>query len=102
MSAGWVLEATGVDHAERFRNRYKTAHGARRAILREQHLALIATRALGDPMPASLAQRGDVVLNCSELGETLGICIGDRVAFPRKPAGLGFVKLSECVQAWRV
>ncbi len=100
-SANVVLQITGFDFGARFRGRYRTGGGAQRMIMRNGGLAMIATRALGEPRPALQAARGDVVLACREEGPALGVAVDRRAAFVGH-TGLQFLLLSECVNSWRV
>jgi hypothetical protein len=100
-AAGVVYLLTGNDYGADFRGRYRSARGAAAQIARRGGLAAIATRALGYPVSIAQAQRGDVCLVCRDTGPSLGICIGERVAFTG-PKGLAFLPLLECEQAWHV
>lgn len=96
-----VNAITGEDLAAAWRETYCTAAQASRAMRSDGGLVNLATKALGDPVPALQARRGDVVLRCAEHGPSLGICLGARCAFTGLE-GLVFVDLKECEQAWHV
>lgn len=102
MAADCVYAMTGVDVAAEFRGRYKTARGA----LRVMHgsLAVTAQRVaqahcLPETNPA-LAQRGDICLVATSLGDALGICVGAKIACTG-PDGLVMLPLTAARSAWR-
>jgi hypothetical protein len=55
----------------------------------------------GKDIPASFAQRGDVVLMMMDGRETLGIMIAERIAGPAAD-GLILLPISTAIKAWRV
>lgn len=64
-------------------------------------LRAIATRELGDPIPAQRAGVGDVVLVATGKREALALCNGVTALGPG-PDGLVAVPLRHAVMAWRV
>ena len=100
-AADVVVALTGEDLAAYGRGQYDSAETARRMINAGGGLAVIATKALGEPIPVAQARRGDVVLRCGDHGPSLGICLGARCAFTGIE-GLVFLNLKECEQAWHV
>ena len=100
-TASVVRDLTGEDFAADLRGRYRTRNGALVVMARAGGLACIVTRCLGDPVPITRAHRGDVCLACFDTGPSIGVCIGDRVAFTA-PTGLSLVGLLECELAWHV
>ena len=100
-AADVVFAQTGVDYAARFRGRYRSAAGAQRQICKYGGLAVIVTRALGEPVPALQARRGDVVIMSTDQGLSLGIAVDHNAAFVSMQ-GLAFYPLDQCVQAWHV
>ncbi|KKI17501.1 DUF6950 family protein [Sphingomonas sp. Ag1] len=72
-AAGAVEAMTGVDPMPEFRGRYTTAIGSARALRRFGRGDLAATLdGKFEPVPAALAQRGDIVMSSG----LLGICWG--------------------------
>lgn len=102
-----ILELTGIDPAADLRGTYSSELSAVRLLSQLGGVAGIATaRCEANGFPEwpdpAFAQRGDVVLRDSpEHGPTLGICIGSSVAFVGEQ-GLVFIKLSDCLRAWRI
>ena len=103
-AAGAVEAMTGVDPMPEFRGRYSTARGSVRALRRFGAGTLTATMdAKFEAVPASLAQRGDIVMSSGLLGICLGGFLvavgsqGDREGLLRFDRG-GWVD----PRAWRV
>jgi hypothetical protein len=101
LAADWVRLIRGVDPMAAWRGQYRTAAGAVRAIEAGGGLASMVSSVLGDPIPVTFAQRGDVVLAELERGPTMGIVIDHRGMFPGLD-GAEARLLSTAVQAWRV
>lgn len=101
-AADEVQAITGIDFAKDYRG-YTDKAGAYRALQRvcQGGVREAATRELGQPQPALMAQRGDVCLVSTELGEALGWCIGSKVACAG-PTGLTFIPLKQALVSWRV
>lgn len=101
----WLLVAVGVDPVAKLRGRYRTARALAGLLKRRGGLAAMAAglcRRHGWPeVPVLKAQRGDVVLVTTALGETLGVCTGREIAGPGKD-GLITVPLAQGQRAWRV
>lgn len=106
-AADVVRDIDGRDPAAPFRGRYRTAIGAYRALKRYAgggvaETAAKALAAMGCPeIPRKRAQRGDVVLIDTDLGDALGICIGGKVACAA-PSGLSYLPLSAARRAWHI
>jgi len=103
LAADCVLAMTGVDIAAEFRGRYTTARGARRVMrgsMAEMMARVSETYGMPEIRPAQ-AQRGDMVMVDTPLGDALGICVGARIACAG-PDGLTMLPLSAARCAWRV
>lgn len=103
LAADCVQAMTGVDIAAEFRGRYTTARGARRVMrgsMAEMMARVSHTYGMPEIRPA-MAQRGDMVMVDTPLGDALGICVGARVACAG-PDGLAMLPLSAARCAWRV
>jgi hypothetical protein len=104
-----ALVMTGEDLARGFRDTYDTARGA----VKTMHLLgassvgeladIFAARLGLRVLPATFAQRGDVVLLNRELGESLGIVAlsGIDVWAPAEE-GLAEIPIREGLRAWRI
>ncbi len=104
-----VLAMTGQDLARGFRDTYDTARGALKAMhlldassvgeLADVFAARLGLRVL----PATFAQRGDVVLLNRELGESLGIVSLNGVdIWAPAEEGLAEIPITEGLRAWRI
>lgn len=93
-----VREITGREFRERFH--YRDQFGARKILSRYGGVEGIATRFLGAPKEAGLAQRGDVVLVQSPKS-MLGICAGHMIAAQGRN-GVEWLPLSAALKAWSV
>jgi hypothetical protein len=93
---------TGVDHAKKFRGRYKTAKGAARVIARHRGLEGLINKTGLEPIPKLMAQRGDVVLIDTPLGEALGVIDLRGEAAGQGTNGIEHYPLSSVRRAWRV
>ena len=100
-AADVVLAISGVDPMAALRGSYTTQHAAVRLMARGGGLANMTTAALGEPCAMGLVGRGDVVLACTPLGPSLGICLGVECAFVG-PDGLVMLRRSRCEQGWRI
>lgn len=103
LAADCVLALTGTDPASDVRGRYTTRLGAAR-LIKGDFPGLIrritATHGMAEINPR-LAQRGDVCLVDSPMGEALGICVGAWIACAG-PDGLTLLPLKSAICAWRV
>jgi hypothetical protein len=99
-AADAVLAVTGQDPGAPWRG-YSTARVAVRR-MREPGLPAIASAALGEPIAAPLAWRGDVV--AVRLGKriALGVCLGDVATVAATPTGVAMVPMIAATAAWRV
>ena len=102
----------GIDFASALRGRYETGLGAARVLKRfaggglEEAAEKIASDNDCLEITPLTAQRGDIMLakvlvSDGVLRDSLGICVGERIAFASKR---GFVQLplTEARRAWRV
>lgn len=104
-----VREIDGRDPAAWFRGRYRTKRHAY-ALLRKfagggvaETWAKIARELGFAEVPPLSAQRADVVLVRTPLGDALGLCIGGKIACAG-PNGLDFFPLTHpaVLRAWRI
>jgi hypothetical protein len=100
-AADVVRSMTGKDLAAHGRGQYDSDVSALRLIHNYGGMVPLVSKALGDPVPVLRAHRGDVVMYRSELGPSLGVCLGAQCAFTG-PTGLVFKQRKECELAWRV
>jgi hypothetical protein len=104
-----VLEMSGLDLAEDFRGKYDSLKSAAR-IMKEVagggvlEVAVIKAGVYDiEQIPVLMAQRGDVVLLSSPLGEALGIVgLDGRWTHCPGPDGVADAPLKECMKAWRI
>lgn len=103
-AAGAVLAMTDIDPMPEFRGRYTTAQGAARALMKIGAGTLEATvDGKFEAVPASLAQRGDIVMSDG----LLGICFGAFMfAVGSEGAREGLIRIERATwvepRAWRV
>ncbi|MGD0586693.1 MAG: hypothetical protein ABSA86_13140 [Oryzomonas sp.] len=97
-----VLELTGTDHAADLRGTYSSALEAAKVLKERGGVRGIAGAALGAEIPATLAQRGDIVLiQTEDHGDTLAVCIGMQCVAPGLDKLL-YLPMTAAVTAWRV
>lgn len=104
LAADWLKSYNGVDYAAPFRGRYKTYLGSKRAMskLGFQSLYEVVFAQLGEPLSSPLlAQRGDIVIVETDIGEAVGIADGHGV-MAQDSEGIEHVPLSQVKTAWRV
>ncbi len=102
--ADWVREATGFDPAAEYRGRYRSKRGAYALLKRLAGGDVDAawTRACGEPMANPLfAVAGDICMVETDLGLTLGICLGAEIAHVSE-SGLAFLPITAAEKAWRL
>ena len=102
--ADWVLAATGFDPAAEYRGRYRSKRGAYALLKRLAGGDVDAawTQACGEPMPNPLfAVAGDICMVETDLGMTLGICLGSDIAHVA-PEGLAFLPVTAAEKAWHL
>lgn len=99
-SAGAVEAITGADPSEPWP--YSSEIGARRLMVKHGGVAGLVSKALGEPVHASRAGRGDIVLADLDLGPTAGVCLGRLCAFAQMPEGVLLLPRGIATQAWRV
>lgn len=95
-----VESITGVDHGIKYRG-YKTKTGAARRLSTYGGVDGIATLELGEPKNINFAKRGDVVLFDIGNGDSLGVCLGSKIAAVSE-SGLMFINMSESKKVWSV
>jgi len=100
-AADCVHAITGQDPAPPGLRSHRTEKQALRTLQRHGGLQGIATRALGQPIPASQAGVGDVVLSKSGTRPMLSICNGSTVFAP-SAHGLVSLALDTSSICWRV
>lgn len=100
-AADCVLALTGVDPALPELREHKTEIQAARLLKQHGGVRGIATAALGEPSPISMAQIGDVVLASSDGRDMLAICNGSSYVSPG-PGGLVHESISLATICWRV
>lgn len=98
-AVGAVKAITGIDHGTEYKHRTKL--GAAKLLTKHGGVEAIAIKHLGNPKPATFAQRGDVVSFQTDEGLALGICIGTKIA-AMKAEGLIFLPLFKSLKAWSV
>lgn len=100
-AAAAVLAQTGADFGAPFRRRYKSAAGASRALrtIGEGDLPSTLTAALGEPVPPSMAGRGDIVMNDAAAA---GVCVGVYSLFVTELDGMTRFPTLACAMAWKV
>lgn len=101
-AADVVLAVTLHDHASEFRGKYTTAVGAKKALVRYGKGSIKKTMnaKLGKANPPLMARRGDFVLANTQLGDSLGVCVGATAAF-KSPDGVVCLRLDQCLCSWR-
>jgi len=97
----WVKECTGVDPMAGWRGGYRTATGARRLMDDFGGLEAMVRSQMGEPIPWTFAQRGDVVMADLELGQTMGVVLGVNAVFPGLD-GAEFRLIGCTDRVWRV
>ena len=100
-SADAVLLQTGEDPAAEIRGTYTDERGAVNLMRAMGGLRGVAHQALGEPIPALLAQVGDVVLVSAGKRDALAICNGSTALAPSS-VGLVPVPMGEARMAWGV
>ena len=105
LAAAKCVEAlTGIDACSEYYLEYSTAEGAAERLQEVSGGGLIEafTRLLGEPLPSPrLAQRGDICIIDTPLGDAAGWCIGPQVAVVGLD-GLKFASIKSAKTAWRV
>jgi hypothetical protein len=98
--ANSVKAQTGKDYARGYRRKYKSLTSGLRLIRAKgfADIPALVTAKLGEPVPPSLAHRGDLVLSD---GST-GVCMGEFAYFVGLPGGLVRVPRKDWQMAWRV
>lgn len=109
MASSAVMEVTGMDPAAPFRGLYSTRAEAFRRLRAFAGGGLIEAAEkiageLGFPETvATLAQRGDIVLAETQLGDALGaVGMDGRFALFAAPEGMTALPVSLCRKAWRL
>lgn len=94
-------ELIGIDTAQKWRGKYRCLNGGLRVMRKLGHASIekLVTAECGEPVPARMAQRGDLV----QLQDTaLGICLGAIAATVEEGVGMVLVPMTSAVLAWRV
>lgn len=102
-AADCVQAMTGEDFAAPFRGRYDTALGSVRALkmLGMASLEAYVISVLGEPISATMAMRGDVVMVDTPEGQALGVVAGIEAAVAGVN-GLVMMPRSAWLIAWRI
>lgn len=101
-AAGAVKAIAGADLLAPLGLDYTNEIGAARVVKSYgETVADVATNFLGDPIPVTMAQRGDIVYRPGPLFGSLGVSFGVRAWFPSE-GGLIAVLTLDCSQAWAV
>lgn len=101
-AADWVLLARGVDYLAGLRIYADARHAA--LMLRDEGGLLQATiTKMGEPIPALMAQAGDIALvrHGEDHRRSLAVCVGHAFVAPGND-GLVTVPLTDAEAAWRV
>lgn len=99
-AADAVLAQTDADPAAGLRGTYSDARGALELLTALGGLSMVAARA-GEPVPALLAQVGDIGLVAHDGRELLGVCAGPVWLVPAEQ-GLAALPIDSATSAWRV
>jgi len=99
-AANWIVFATGADPFSTWRG-YDESRGALRRLDAAGGLYELWCSMLGAPVPAALAQRGDIVTVTLRGRMSAAICVGTHAAGPGE-AGLARVPITQGDWAWRV
>lgn len=92
----------GIDIAEKFRGKYKTALGSKRALKKYGKGSIKDTASdILPSIPVSEAGRGDLVLVDTDAGESLGILFGTR-AWAMAETGMVAIGMDKVTHAWRI
>jgi hypothetical protein len=100
-AADSILAITGADGLAELRGRRRTERAARQQERAIGGLPAAIERAGFVPMPAALAQRGDLVMLAQGKRRVLAICMGEEALAPGE-RGLERASMRQAVAAWRV
>jgi hypothetical protein len=100
-AADCVHALTGCDVALPAFRKHATERQAARVLKRHGGVLGIATAALGQPVPATTASVGDVVLAKAGGRDMLAICNGDTCIAPG-PRGLAVLPMAQASLCWRL
>jgi hypothetical protein len=102
--ANYLKMITGVDYAAEYRGKYTTAVGAARALKRHgggDVLSMMNSKFIS--IRPSFAQRcGMVCYEFDGMGNTVGLCVGEKSAFVALSGDIVYVPTLDCHSAWRV
>lgn len=110
-AAGAVEALTGEDFGAPFRGRYSTVRGYKRALTAAGYSSIEGpfTAALGEPVGALMARRGDIVTDGESMGvmwtagTPVGLFVGGGTADAAEyEVGLVTLPVRQIVRAWRV
>ncbi|WP_157779683.1 DUF6950 family protein [Cupriavidus pauculus] len=97
-----AIEATtGTDPGLRWRGLYSSEKGARRVLRDNGGVTGLATLILGQPVPAAMAGRGDVVLIDTPCGDALALNVGNMIA-AQGQNGIEFHPLGAGKATWKI
>jgi len=100
-AADWVQIVRGNDPMADLRG-IRTAREAAQALQEEAGILAAVTRRMGEPLPGTFAQVGDVALVVHGNDQrSMGVCVGPWLAAPG-PLGLLMVPITAAEAAWRV
>lgn len=97
-AADVVLATSGIDYRDRF-PRYESRSQAEKILRSMGGTVSLAVSVLGEPNPASMARRADVVACDFGDGIALGICLGVECCAPG-PSGLVYRPTLNALAAW--
>jgi len=107
-AAAAIQALTAQDVSANFRGRCVDEDTCNQMLAGEGGVASLAARLAAEcgfeRIPPLMAQRGDIVLGQIRGRDTLGVCVGNRVAFAMAPRGLDTVPITSrlIAGAWRV
>ena len=100
-AADCAVAICGKDPAQLYRGTYSTEQGAKRALIKHHGSIMAAFDACFEQLAPTHAQRGDLVLFESPLGQTVGVVWASAIWAVGK-AGVGVVERPNVSIAWRV
>jgi hypothetical protein len=99
-AADCVLAVTGQDPAHDLRGAYSTEKGAALMVRKFGGVPQLAKDRLGEEIPPTFLQVGDVALVRMQDQDMLAVCFGSHLLAPG-PEGLVYVPIEHALQAWR-
>jgi len=98
--AGAVKAMTGKDYAFDF-EQYSSKTQALRLLRKYNGVYGVVSKCLGAPIDKRFAGYGDVAMFTTEQGDTLGICVGTKIAAV-SDKGLIFLPIAMATQVWSI